>query len=373
MKEINIAKVLVGKRKEKGITQDEFANYIGVSKASVSKWETGQSYPDITFLPQIAAYFNISIDDLMDYKPQMPKGDIRRLYHTMSGAFAAEPFEEVMHRCREIIKKYFACFPLLLKMGLLILNHHTFSEDTGKRAASLLEARELFIRVKQESGDAELVKQAQYLEACCSMALGDPQKVLELLEITNAPLLPAETLLASAYQATGKIEDAKITLQVGIYQHIVSLSGLFPAYLMLCENEPESFEEILRRGLAIAEAFDLKRLHPIVFINLYLSAAHGYITQGNKEKALNMLQQYAQTAAGSIYPLELHGDGFFNRMDAWFAGLDLGAAPQHDEKAIRQGMYDSVVNNPDFASIAEDYRFKRVAEKLKSNCQDAAI
>ena len=66
MKEINIAKVLVKKRKEKGITQDQLANYIGVSKASVSKWETEQSYPDVTFLPQLAAYFNISIDELMD-------------------------------------------------------------------------------------------------------------------------------------------------------------------------------------------------------------------------------------------------------------------------------------------------------------------
>lgn len=49
MNELNIAKTLILKRKEKGITQDELANYIGVSKASVSKWETGQSYPDITF------------------------------------------------------------------------------------------------------------------------------------------------------------------------------------------------------------------------------------------------------------------------------------------------------------------------------------
>ena len=51
MNELNIAKTLVLKRKEKGITQEELAAYIGVSKASVSKWETGQSYPDITFLP----------------------------------------------------------------------------------------------------------------------------------------------------------------------------------------------------------------------------------------------------------------------------------------------------------------------------------
>lgn len=43
MKEINIAGAITRKRKEKGITQEELACYIGVSKASVSKWETGGS------------------------------------------------------------------------------------------------------------------------------------------------------------------------------------------------------------------------------------------------------------------------------------------------------------------------------------------
>ena len=40
MKEINIARTIINKRKEKGLTQDELASYIGVSKAAVSKWET---------------------------------------------------------------------------------------------------------------------------------------------------------------------------------------------------------------------------------------------------------------------------------------------------------------------------------------------
>lgn len=73
MKEINIARVIINKRREKGLTQNDLASYIGVSKASVSKWETGQSYPDITFLPQLSAFFNISIDELMGYEPQMSK------------------------------------------------------------------------------------------------------------------------------------------------------------------------------------------------------------------------------------------------------------------------------------------------------------
>jgi len=83
MNGINISKIIAGKRRLKGITQDQLATHIGVSKASVSKWETGQSYPDITFLPQLAAYFDISIDDLMGYEPQMTKENIKKLYHRL--------------------------------------------------------------------------------------------------------------------------------------------------------------------------------------------------------------------------------------------------------------------------------------------------
>ncbi len=59
MNGLNIGKCIICKRKEKGITQEQLADYMGVSKASVSKWETGQSYPDIVILPKMAAYFKL--------------------------------------------------------------------------------------------------------------------------------------------------------------------------------------------------------------------------------------------------------------------------------------------------------------------------
>ena len=65
MKEIHLGQVLTKKRRRLGITQDELALYMGVSKAAVSKWETGTTYPDITLLPRLAGYFHISIDEMM--------------------------------------------------------------------------------------------------------------------------------------------------------------------------------------------------------------------------------------------------------------------------------------------------------------------
>ncbi|MEM5818827.1 MAG: helix-turn-helix transcriptional regulator, partial [Desulfitobacterium hafniense] len=122
MKEINLASVIVAKRREKGITQDELAAYIGVSKASVSKWETGQSYPDITFLPLLAAYFNISIDELMSYSPQMERSDIAKLYTRLAADFATRSFEDVIAECAALIKKYYSCFPLLVQLAKLYTN-----------------------------------------------------------------------------------------------------------------------------------------------------------------------------------------------------------------------------------------------------------
>lgn len=52
-------------RKEKGLTQEELANALYVSRTAVSKWETGRGYPSIDSLKEIAGYFSISIDDLL--------------------------------------------------------------------------------------------------------------------------------------------------------------------------------------------------------------------------------------------------------------------------------------------------------------------
>lgn len=365
MKEINIGKVLVNKRKEKGVTQDELANYMGVSKASVSKWETGQSYPDVTFLPVLAAYFNISIDDLMDYQPQMIKEDIRKLYRRLSADFAAKPFDAVMEDCRQVIKKYYSCFPLLLQMGILMVNHGELLKDPQKSAALLEEAKALFTRVREESGEVSLTRQALFMEALCRLSAGNPQAVLELLGDTVSPAMPPETLLASAYQMTGQTDEAKSVLQVGIYQNIVVLFNYFPSLLMLSTDDPVKYEEVLRRALVIAEAFDMRNLHPGVLVGLYIAAAQGYMMQGKSEKTLDMLQQYTEIVTGDIYPLSLHGDSFFNLLGKWLDNLDLGTDLPRDEKTIRKSMADAIINNPLFTALAEEPRFQNIREKLQ--------
>ena len=53
-------------RKEKGYTQTALAEILNVSNRTVSKWENGDGYPDITILPEIARVFNVSVDELLN-------------------------------------------------------------------------------------------------------------------------------------------------------------------------------------------------------------------------------------------------------------------------------------------------------------------
>lgn len=62
---MNIGKNISALRKEKGITQEELANELGVSAQAVSKWENNSSCPDVSLLTVIADYFGVSVDALL--------------------------------------------------------------------------------------------------------------------------------------------------------------------------------------------------------------------------------------------------------------------------------------------------------------------
>ena len=52
-------------RRQKGLTQEELAELLYVSRAAVSKWESGRGYPSIDSLKQISKYFSVTIDELL--------------------------------------------------------------------------------------------------------------------------------------------------------------------------------------------------------------------------------------------------------------------------------------------------------------------
>jgi transcriptional regulator with XRE-family HTH domain len=77
---MNFSEKLTRLRKIKGMTQEEFASAVGVTRQAVYKWESGKSYPEVMTLLEIKNLFGISIDDLLDekFEIELPKKTRRK-------------------------------------------------------------------------------------------------------------------------------------------------------------------------------------------------------------------------------------------------------------------------------------------------------
>lgn len=66
MNQMKIAAFFKELRKEKGLTQEQLAEQFGVSRRSVSRWETGSSLPDIELFVEMADYYEVDLRELLD-------------------------------------------------------------------------------------------------------------------------------------------------------------------------------------------------------------------------------------------------------------------------------------------------------------------
>ncbi len=110
-------------RREKELTQETLAEFLGVTFQSVSNWERGESYPDITMLPEIATFFKVSVDELLGIN----KAENEREINSKLAEYDNLTDHKLM---QEIINNLKAKFPndfrvLIRYLGCLV----RFSED----------------------------------------------------------------------------------------------------------------------------------------------------------------------------------------------------------------------------------------------------
>ena len=86
MDQIKTGAFLKELRREKGITQEQLAEELGVSGRTISRWETGNNMPDISLLVEIAEYFDVSIPEIIkgERESEDMKEEVKEVAETMS-------------------------------------------------------------------------------------------------------------------------------------------------------------------------------------------------------------------------------------------------------------------------------------------------
>ncbi len=361
---MKIGQIISEKRKEKGITQQELAEFVGVSKAAVSKWETGLTYPDITLLPLLAAYFDVSMDQLLDYHSQLSAKEIQRLYTMLKKSLEKDSGEVVLTNLRRLVRRYYSCYPFVLQMGLFLMHHFDYfpaMEGENKQQKYMNEAREWFLHVKNATKEVALVNQARNLEAYTLLLLQQPDQVLALLGEYVPAYFPTETLIAGAFQQQGEGQRGIATLQSSIAQYIFVLMSGFTNYLQFLLADEEKFQMTYERGKKIAETFELTTLHPIILMNFQLSAIFGFAQLGKHTQTIEVLEAFESTLRHTDFELELHGDAYFDQIDEWLAQLDLGPQMPRTTRNMKYEFLTLVVDNP----LLKPYQNETIIKKLK--------
>lgn len=93
-------------RKNKGNTQEDLASFLGVTVQAVSKWERGEGYPDIIFLPPLAAYYNVTVDDLLGVNEAAKEARFKEYKEKQAELANLGKTEERVVLAREALKEF---------------------------------------------------------------------------------------------------------------------------------------------------------------------------------------------------------------------------------------------------------------------------
>ncbi len=119
-------------RRERNLTQEALAEFLGVTFQTVSNWERGESYPDITMLPEIASFFKVSIEDLLGVNRAENEEEIIKELEAYDNLTDEKLKVEIINRLKE---KFPNDFRILLRYMTYLVH---FKENTPENVAKII-------------------------------------------------------------------------------------------------------------------------------------------------------------------------------------------------------------------------------------------
>ena len=219
-------------RKGKNISQEVLAQYLGISFQAVSKWENGDTLPDVAMIPAIAAFFEVSTDELFDFNRLEMERKVQQACWDIA-EYRDEKPEQAEHDLRDLLKQYPGNDIILTNLTYVLQIQKKHDEliglckaliETTKYDDIRFDTARILAETYKETGEYTLCKNA--IELIPEFFFSHREEKALLLEGEDM-FLPAwqekcqslETFLsmilriADYYEGIGDVEKAKHQLQ----------------------------------------------------------------------------------------------------------------------------------------------------------------
>ena len=290
---LNIASNLKRLRKNREITQEDLANFIGVSFQAVSKWERGDGYPDITILPVIANFFEVSLDELVGMNEIKNQAKLDEINAQHDKLVSEGKIKEDIELLRDALKIFPNNYELLGDLACFLCGFGDTDEEKQKNYDESIKISE---RIMEFCPD-QVIRDSVQSNMCYSLFWGGyKEKAIALAEKLPNIYNTHEFTLNRFLEGDKQINDCQIAMQELTW-------GFWWQTNLLAKNEHYTAEEsiaLYKKGIEMYKIVydgDYYYAH-IRLLQSYENIAQAYFKLGNYDETIANLEEAAEHAIG---------------------------------------------------------------------------
>lgn len=214
-------------RKKNDVTQDMLADQLGVTPQAVSRWESGVCYPDMNYLPLIADYFSVSMDDLLCYTGRQMTQKVHEYVDEADRLLDRDKVQKAMELLRGALAEIPSSYELQLEMAG-VLSIYAVDAPKAEGHAALEEAVSLCNHILDGCTDDEVRDETK--KTLCDVyahQLGDNDRALEIADRLHGINVSREIIKATMLTgevAFGQAQRNLIYFADNIWWHLYNLA-----------------------------------------------------------------------------------------------------------------------------------------------------
>jgi transcriptional regulator with XRE-family HTH domain len=363
---INIAGNLKRLRKQREITQEDLAGFLSVSFQAVSKWERGEGLPDITILPAIANFFDVTLDELVGMNEIKNSAKLEEIKEQLRQLTSDGKIKEAIALLREALQIFPNDYFLLAELACYLDYHGETDEERQKNYDEAIKISE---RIIEFCPDPVIRNNVQSNMCFALWGKGDKAKAIETAEKLPNLYKTREFTLNKFLKRDKKIEECQKAIQElawGFYWQACLLAEQWQ-HPLVDEHEHYTAEQAIKIN---QKAIDFYKIvyedGDFLFSHcrlqqLYESIAQIYINIGKTEESIINLEKSAEHAIAysSLPEKQKYTSLLVNMLTHEKAGTSTST-----EKNYAYILKNRIETDEVYTSILNDGRVRKILDEL---------
>lgn len=355
---IHIAENLKRLRKERGMTQEELADFVGISYQAVSKWERDEGYPDITLLPVIANFFGVTLDELVGMNEIQNKERYDE-FNLKAGELASQgKIGEAIATLREALKSFPSDYHFMAELACYLDGYGKTKEE---RQANGEEAIRISERILEFCTDTSIRNDVQANICYAMKRYGDREKARKMAESLPNYYKTAQQVLPIFLEGKERQECCRSGIQMLAYCFYATVRDMLKDDIFTVEERIALRRKVLSMYELVYEDGNYLFTHTRV-ADLYEDIAADLMEAGQLDEALEHWALAADHAiAYDTLPASAPYTSLLTR-DLMYVKANTSTTNEYNYAHF---MLRFMQKSELFAPVREDPRVVAIMEKLK--------